>query len=82
MDGAVEKLLKRFNMDDCKPVETPVDVSCKLVKATDEEVNMDQQLYQSAVGSLMYCQCEYYICSKQFGKQADSRSTGRQSRGY
>ncbi len=49
-----ESLLKKFSMQDCKPVGTPVDVNTKLVKATDEEVCVDQQLYQSAIGSLMY----------------------------
>ena len=37
-----------------KAVETPVDVGTKLEKATSEEGSIDQQLYQSAVGSLMY----------------------------
>ena len=49
-----EKLLKKFGMQDCKPVGTPVDVGTKLEKATSEEESIDQQLYQSAVGSLMY----------------------------
>ena len=48
-----ESVLKRFGMQDCKPVATPVDVSTKLVTATKEEC-VDQRLYQSAVGSLMY----------------------------
>ena len=48
----VKTLLEKFNMSDCKPVGTPVDVSSKLVKATDVKVSMDQQLNQSAVGSL------------------------------
>lgn len=48
----VKTLLEKFDMGDCKPVA--VDVSSKLVKATDDEVSVDQQLYQSAVGSLMY----------------------------
>ena len=41
-------------MQDCKPVCTPVDVNTKLTKATDEEESVDQQQYQSAIGSLMY----------------------------
>ena len=49
-----ENLLKKFGMQDCKPVGTPVDVGTKLEKATSEEESIDQQLYQSAVGSLMY----------------------------
>ena len=37
-----------------KPIRTPVDTSTKLVKAKDEDTCVDQQLYQSAVGSLLY----------------------------
>ena len=33
----VMDVLKRFGMDDCKPVGTPLDVNCKLVKLTEEE---------------------------------------------
>ena len=47
-------LLERFEMQDCKPVTTPVDASVKLQKATDEDELVDQQLFQSAIGRLMY----------------------------
>ena len=47
-------LLKRFGMQDCKAVSTPVDTSTKLVKATSDDECIDQQLYQSAIGSLLY----------------------------
>ena len=33
---------------------TPVDTSTKLLKATDEDQCVDQQLYQSAIDSLLY----------------------------
>ena len=49
-----ESLLKTFGMEDCKPVSTPVDISTKLTQATDEDSCIDQQKYQSAIGSLMY----------------------------
>ena len=41
-------------MQDCKPVGTPVNISSKLVKATDDDDCIDQKKYQSAIGSLMY----------------------------
>ena len=41
-------------MQDCKAVGTPVDVSIKLVKAADNDESVDQQLYQSAILSLLY----------------------------
>ena len=37
-----------------KAVSTPVDLGTKLTKATDGEECIDQPMYQSAVGSLMY----------------------------
>jgi len=49
-----ENLLKKFRMQDCKPAGTFSDVSTKLEKAADEEEKVDQQQYQSAVGSFMY----------------------------
>ena len=55
MDRAyTETLLKRFGMQDSKPISTPVDVSSKLLPATDHNEPFNQSEYQSAVGSLMY----------------------------
>ena len=47
-------LLQKFGMGNAKPVKTPVDTSTKLVKASEVEDSLDQRLYQSAVGSLLY----------------------------
>ena len=41
-------------MQDCKAVSTPIDISTRLVKATSEDECVDQHLYQSAIGSLLY----------------------------
>ena len=41
-------------MESAKPVSTPVDSSTKLVKVIDNDECIDQQKYQSAVGSLLY----------------------------
>ena len=41
-------------MQDCTPVNTPVDVGSKLETTTDEDEYADQQQHQSATGSLMY----------------------------
>ena len=49
-----ERLLAEQGMSDCKPVGTPVDPGSHLMKATEEEEALDQHLYQSSVGSLMY----------------------------
>ena len=50
----VRKVVQKFQMDKSKPVSTPVESGAKLVKATDEDDLIDQELYQSAVGSLLY----------------------------
>ena len=47
-------VLKKFGMDDCKPVATPVESGNKLVKAVDDDELVDTEMYQSAVGSLLY----------------------------
>jgi hypothetical protein len=49
-----QKLLTKTGMIDCKPVKTPVDPGHRLVKASEDEEALDQPLYQSVVGSLMY----------------------------
>lgn len=49
-----QNILQKFGMENAKPVKTPVDTSTKLVKATEVEESVDQRLYQSAVGSLLY----------------------------
>lgn len=50
----IEKLLERQKMSDAKAVGTPVDSGRHLLKATEDEEAVDQQLYQSLIGSLMY----------------------------
>jgi transposase InsO family protein len=55
----IEGVLKRFNMEGCKSVGTPLDVKEKMPKLTDEEyegvkAEMQDVPYKAAVGSLMY----------------------------
>ena len=50
----IEKLLKKQKMSDSKPVVTPVDPGNHLLKATEDEEAVEQQQYQSLIGSLMY----------------------------
>lgn len=51
----LEKVLKRFGMSECKPIQTPMDVNVKLQKpdCVNENV-MNQYPYQSLIGALMY----------------------------
>ena len=47
-------LLNKYGMQDCKPVSTPIDPGTRLKTASEAGECVDQHLYQSAVGSLMY----------------------------
>ena len=44
---------KKFQMEDCKPVSTPMITNCKLSK-DDESKEVDQRHYRSMIGSLLY----------------------------
>jgi hypothetical protein len=50
----LDKVLKRFRMDECKGCATPMDVKAKLHARREEEEAADKVLYQEAVGSLTY----------------------------
>lgn len=55
----IDTILKRFQMEDCKAVSTPMDPGVKLSKdmspQTDEEIQeMANIPYQKAIGSIMY----------------------------
>ena len=49
-----EKLLTKMGMSDCRPVTTPMESGNHLVKASEDDEPVDQQSYQSLIGSLMY----------------------------
>ena len=49
-----ETILQKYGMGEAKSVKTPVSVNSKLLKASEESETFDQDLYQSAVGSLLY----------------------------
>ena len=45
-------MLKRFQMEDCKPMSTPMAIGCKLSK--EYESKMDKKLYRSMIDKLLY----------------------------
>ena len=49
----IKEILKKFNMESCKPLSTPLSTSCKLDK-DEEGTNVDQKLYRGIIGSLLY----------------------------
>jgi len=55
----LRKVLRRFNMQDCKPISTPLPVNFKLSSSMSpsseaERMKMSRVPYASTVGSLMY----------------------------
>ena len=51
----LENVLERFNMTNCNPVSTPMETGRKFSKLSDNEAPFtDTQLFQQAVGCLMY----------------------------
>ena len=48
------EVLKRFQMENSKPTATPIDNGAKLTKASEDSKLFNQELYQSAIGSLLY----------------------------
>jgi hypothetical protein len=49
----IKEMIKRFGMEDWKPVTTPIQASCKLSK-DDDSKSIDQRQYMSMIGSLLY----------------------------
>jgi hypothetical protein len=49
----IREMLKRFRMEDCKLVITPMQTNCKLSK-DDDSKSTDQRKYRSMIGNLLY----------------------------
>uniref|UniRef100_A0A1X7SRM0 Reverse transcriptase Ty1/copia-type domain-containing protein n=1 Tax=Amphimedon queenslandica TaxID=400682 RepID=A0A1X7SRM0_AMPQE len=49
-----KQLLEQFNMSDAKATKTPVNPGVKLSKGIEDSEYIDADLYQSAVGKLLY----------------------------
>jgi hypothetical protein len=49
----IREMLKRFGMEDCKLVITPMQTSCNLSKDDDSKFT-DQRQYRSMIGNLLY----------------------------
>ncbi len=50
----LENVLKRFHMQDCKPVATPIEPNQNLVKLMDDEQAVNLKDYQALIGCLTY----------------------------
>jgi hypothetical protein len=49
----IREMIKRFRMEDCKPIITPMKTSCKLSK-DDDSKSIDQRKYRSMIDNLLY----------------------------
>ena len=66
-----KELLKKFNMFDCKLVNTLIEFGAKLSKMTGDENKDDSTMFKSFVGSLRYLICtrpNYLICESFHGE--------------
>jgi hypothetical protein len=50
--GYIEKMAKRFQLENCNPTSTPLDHSLPLLKADPDSPRADQTLYRELTGSL------------------------------
>jgi hypothetical protein len=49
----IKEMLNKFQMEDCKPMSTPMVTGCKLI-LDDESPKVDQTMYKSMLGILLY----------------------------
>ena len=49
----LKHILKRYGMEECAPLSTPMTTNCKLSK-DDESPPVDATLYRSIIGALLY----------------------------
>ena len=50
----IENILRKFGMDKCNPVSTPMETNCKLLPVQENENTVNIEEYRSAVGALNY----------------------------
>jgi hypothetical protein len=71
-------MLKRFRMEDCKPVITPMQTSCKLSKDDDSKPT-DQRKYRSMIGNLLYVTASRPNVMQAVGQVAGFQETPKES---
>jgi hypothetical protein len=74
----IREMLKRFRMEDCKPVITPMQTSCKLRK-DDDSKSTDQRQYRSMIGSLLYVTTSRPDVMQEVGQVARVQATPKES---
>jgi hypothetical protein len=81
-DRYTKDILKKFKMDDSKPLSTPMSMTTALDADEDEEP-VDQKEYRSMIGSLLYLTTtrpgiQFSVCLRS-RFQASSRTSHRQA---
>jgi hypothetical protein len=60
----IKEMLKKFRMEYCTPINTPMVTGCKLRK-NDESPKGNKTLYKSMIGSLLYVMHQCHTLCKQ-----------------
>jgi hypothetical protein len=71
-------MIKRFGMEDCKRVITPMQTNCKLSK-DDDSKSTDQRQYRSMIGSLLYVTASRPDGMQAVGQVARFQATPKES---
>ena len=71
-------MLKRFGMEDCKLVTTPMQTSCKLRKDDDSKSTYHRQ-YVSMIGNLLYVTASKLYVMQEVGQVAQFQATPKES---
>jgi hypothetical protein len=74
----IREMLKRFGMEDCKPVITPMQTIYKLRK-DDDSKSTDQRQYRSMIGSLLYVTTSRLDVMQVVGQMARFQATPKES---
>jgi hypothetical protein len=74
----IREMLKRFGMEDCKPVITPMQTSCKLRK-DDDSKSTDHRQYKSMIDNLLYVTTSRPYVMQEVGQVARFQATPKDS---
>ena len=74
----IKEMLKKFGMEDCKPISTPMITGYKLRKY-DESKEVDQRLYRSMIGSLLYVTTSRPYVMQAVGQVARFQATPKET---
>jgi hypothetical protein len=74
----IREMIKRFEMEDCKPVITPMQTSCKLRK-DDDLKSTYQRKYKSMIGNLLFVTASRPDVMQEVGQVAQFKSVPKES---